>query len=78
MIVLSIVSFIVVTLVYLLVFTYLFGYYCHEKDKQFGNSLLSKVLVITGVLLSWMQPLLITLDIANSRQVMFSDWSVVY
>lgn len=80
MIVLSIVCFVLLTLVYLFVFGYLFAYFCHEKDRKFGNSILSKLVVVVGMLLSWIQPLLLMLDVAHSRNhsPLFSDWTLLF
>jgi hypothetical protein len=44
--ILSIIGGVVLSIIYILVFIYLFGYYCHEKDKKFGNSLITKFVVV--------------------------------
>jgi hypothetical protein len=46
---------------------YLFMYYSHLEEKEIGKNLLYKVVIVTGMCLSWALVLCLPLDAANAR-----------
>lgn len=46
---------------------YLFTIYCHPDEKGFGSSILSKIIIVAGMVIAFSTVALFSLDIANSK-----------
>lgn len=62
---------------------YLLSYYCHPDDRGFGAGFTAKLIVVAGMTLSWLQVLMLPLDISNQRGSGFDIpmdllWQILY
>ena len=81
--VVSIIILSVLLLVLLVASIYLFVYYSSSEDESPCSGYFSKIVVITGMSLCWIQILLLPLDVANSRNGgmgidMNLFWMIIY
>lgn len=62
---------IIVTVVMILIIFgvsfYMIAIFCHSEEKAMGSSIVTKIIVVLGLGLSWGQVLLIPLDVSNTN-----------
>ena len=76
---------VVILLIIALIITniYVLAYYCHPDDKGSCIGWIMKIIVIIGLTLSWIQVLLLPLDVSNNRTFggglnMKLFWYIIY
>ena len=63
----TIIVIILIIIAFLIINLYIIAYYCHPDDKGSVGGWVLKIIVIIGLTLSWIQVLLLPLDVSNNR-----------
>ena len=64
---LTLVFIIIIAIALIIANIYLLAYYCHPDDKGTLMGIITKVIVVLGLTLSWAQVLMVPLDVSNNR-----------
>lgn len=57
---------------------YMLVIYCHPEETGMGSSVVSKIIIVLGLALSWGQLLLVPLDVSNSLNNGGINMEIVY